>query len=648
MKTLFSFILSCGITSFAFSQTQTGTTTINVTGNRTKQIAVDSRVYTISNVTAAEEQAVIINSLEAGQHTLDVTRNNQYNRNTTTRSTFTLREGYDLTITISGNGSIASSETRIDNRNTNSNAVLSVAAFNKMLAATKKKTTSAARATYLETQLEATNRRLTSKQASQLIQLVNSEGLRLKLSKQSYLKISDTENFSLVSNLLYNSANRTELSDYIASLPEDNGDDDTDVLTGSPMTDEQFRTIYAEVNAEYGSSNKNYYLNNFFSKENNFYTTSQAKQFIQMVTPELDRFELAKNAYHGVTDKENYSEVYQLLNSNSNRTALATYINAFDKNNNVRTAMSDVEFNKLYQSVYYQNSMTARYTSINTAFTTSGSYFTAAQAKKIIPLVNTESNRLLLSKAVYRMLVDRANYTEFNSFLSVASRTDLYNYVNNYDNSYSNSSVVAMNETDYNQLYNSINNAWSAASRVTLTTETFNNYNNYFTTFQVRRLLLLINSENDRLILSKLAYDNVTDQANYSQLYDVFSNMNNRTDLANFVAGVQNGSSTVVKIPMTETDFNSIYRNVQFSFGFGAKMSALTEIFNTETNYFTVQQVKKLIPMVSDEDNRLQLAKASYNNITDQASFSELYDLFSLQTSKDELASYVSKAYSNK
>ena len=99
---------------------------------------------------------------------------------------------------------------------------------------------------------------------------------------------------------------------------------------------------------------------------------------------------------------------------------------------------------------------------------------------------------------------------------------------------------------------------------------------------------------------------------------------------------------------MTETEFNSIYRNVQFSFGFGAKMSALTEIFNKETNYFTVQQVKKLIPMVSDEDNRLQLAKASYNNITDQASFSELYDLFSLQTSKDELASYVSNAYNNK
>jgi len=647
MKTLFSFLLLCVITVSAFSQTQAGAVTVNVTGNRTKQIAVDSRYYTISNTSISSEQAVVINDLENGPHTLEIIRHNQYNKSVSTKSTFTLREGFSLVIDISPNGSITSSETRIDNRNTNSNAVLSVAAFNKIFAAAKKKTNSAARATYLETQLATINRRLTSKQASQLIQLVNSESLRLKLSKQSYSKISDTQNFSLVSNLLRSSANRTELSNYIALLSDEDEDNDTDVIAGSPMTDEQFRTIYAEVNVEYGSSNKNYYLNNFFNKEYNFYTTSQAKQFIEMVTPELDRFELTKNAYRGITDKENYSDVYSLLNNTSNRTALIAYINAYD-NTNVRPAMTDVQFNKLYQSVYYQNSTTARYTTINNAFTTSGNYFTAVQAKQIIPLVNIESSRLLLSKAVYKRLVDRANYTEFNSFLSVASRTDLYNYVRNYDNSNSNSGVVAMNETDYNQLYNSINSVWSTASRVNLTTEAFNNYSNYFTTFQVRRLVLLINSENDRLTLSKLAYDNVTDQANYSQLYDVFSNTNNRNDLANFVAGVQNGSGTVVKIPMTETEFNSMYRNVQFSFGFGVKMSALTEIFNKETNYFTVQQVKKLIPLVSDEDNRLQLAKASYNNITDQASFTELYDLFSLQASKDELASYVSNAYNNK
>ena len=52
-------------------------------------------------------------------------------------------------------------------------------------------------------------------------------------------------------------------------------------------------------------------------------------------------------------------------------------------------------------------------------------------------------------------------------------------------------------------------------------------------------------------------------------------------------------------------------------------------------------QAKQLINYVSDEANRLQLAKSSYRNITDPANFNQLYDLFSNQSSKDELTAYV-------
>jgi hypothetical protein len=70
-------------------------------------------------------------------------------------------------------------------------------------------------------------------------------------------------------------------------------------------------------------------------------------------------------------------------------------------------------------------------------------------------------------------------------------------------------------------------------------------------------------------------------------------------------------------------------------------MASLTNVFNKETNFFTVQQAKQLIQMVSAESNRLELAKSSYNNITDPANFAQVYDIFSTQVSKDELAAYV-------
>ena len=92
---------------------------------------------------------------------------------------------------------------------------------------------------------------------------------------------------------------------------------------------------------------------------------------------------------------------------------------------------------------------------------------------------------------------------------------------------------------------------------------------------------------------------------------------------------------------MTDANFNTIYSDVNNRWGLGAKMSALTDIFNNENNYFTVVQAKQLIQLVSSESNRLQLAKSSYGNITDPQNFNLMYDLLASQTSRNELSSYV-------
>src|ERR1041385_8843012 len=99
---------------------------------------------------------------------------------------------------------------------------------------------------------------------------------------------------------------------------------------------------------------------------------------------------------------------------------------------------------------------------------------------------------------------------------------------------------------------------------------------------------------------------------------------------------------------MKDAEFNSVYRDVQNRFGVGAKMSALTNDFANANYYFTTAQVRQLIQLVSSESNRLQLAKDAYDNIVDQANFSQLYDLFSSR-SRNELEAYVrnSQAFPN-
>lgn len=524
MKTIIAALAILVIQSALFAQTQP-TVTIKSEGTRNRQVVVDDKTYTLDNTNA--DRSITINNLTPGQHSLSVVRTNQTSRSLTN---FTLREGYDLAITISTNGSISSAETRIAGGNAGS--LISTNAYNRLLTQTRNKTGATARASFLETEFNRGNRKFTAKQATQLIQLVNSESLRLKLAKQSYLRISDQENFHLVFELLNSTASKNSLNDYLISLQ--NGT----INPGQQLTAAQFSTIYNEVVAERTNSDRIYYLNNFFDRDLKLYTSTQAKQLVQTVSGEQERLSLAKKAYQGVVDKNNY--------------------------------------------------------------------------------YNTMSSLLL--------------YT--------SGRSDLLAYINSYNGSNPANPNTAMSETEFNKIYTSVRNSWTSTTKVNLVTTAFNTNTNYFTTAQARLLLVQISAESDRLTLAKNAYDNTVDLNNFPQLYEIIASTNGKNELAAYVAARQ-GTTGTVKIPITETEFNAIYKDIQFTFGFGAKYKSLTDLFNTETKYFTVAQAKQLIQLVSSESNRLELAKLSYNNITDPANFPSIYDIFSSQSSKNELMNYV-------
>jgi hypothetical protein len=154
----------------------------------------------------------------------------------------------------------------------------------------------------------------------------------------------------------------------------------------------------------------------------------------------------------------------------------------------------------------------------------------------------------------------------------------------------------------------------------------------------------LVSDENNRLELAKTSYDNIVDQANFSQLYDIFSN-SSRNALEVYVRDHQTDPvytpPVYTRTPMSNSSYTSLYNEIRNTYGFGAKMSRLTEIFANETYYFTVAQAKQLIQLVSDERNRLDLAKSAYGNITDPENFNLMYDLLTSQSSKNELSTYV-------
>jgi ribosomal protein L19E len=312
--------------------------------------------------------------------------------------------------------------------------------------------------------------------------------------------------------------------------------------------------------------------------------------------------------------------------------------------NNTGSPVSSTQFNEMYLSARQQWSNTERVNYIASLFSGETYHFTTTQTRQLILLVTSESDRLYLAKSAWDNLADPANYTQlFDLFNSTAARNEFSTFVNS-NGSYT-PTRTAMSSSEFNTLYNGVSNTWGLGAKQTKLTNIFNDANNIFTVAQVRQLISLVSSESNRVQLGKLAYNNVVDPENYTQLYDLLSTQAAKNELDAYVrqnaVGPVYGSNTA----MSSDNFSRLYDDISNQWGIGAKYSSLTDAFNNSSYYFTTAQARMLIALVSSESNRLQLAKLSYDNITDRENFRNLYDLFSSQSSRSELDDYV-KAYS--
>ena len=535
MKTISLFLVSCVMATAVISQT-VSTVTINVRGNNNESIIIDGKEYVVNNdYNTNTNTPIVVSNLQAGQHTLQIKRTNEVNPSSTV---FTIRNGYDLQITITANGSVQSKEIKWRTDNT-------------------------------------------------------------------------TAEFA------------------------------------TPMSAADFNTLYNDVRSQWRNANKVTLLSDAFANTSNYFTTAQAKQLIQLVNNQSNRFTLAKAAYRSITDPVNFTQMYNVLNSQSYRDQLAAYVSTYNAGSS-STAMTNAAFNSLYKTAKRQSTVNSRVSYIYNAFINTNNFFTVSQARQLVQLVPDETNRLYLAKISYRSIIDRNNFSQMSALLtSQTSRNELNTFVNSYDDSNPVYTRIAMKDDDYNVLYRDIQNRFGLGAKMEALQTVFANESYYFTVAQARQLIQLVSSESNRVELAKASYDNIVDQVNFNQLYDVLSSTASRNELEAYVRDYQNttpGSVTPVytnRTAMSSTSFNTLYNNVKNTWGFGAKMSELTEIFDNESYYFTVAQAKQLIQLVSSESNRLQLAKSAYGNITDPQNFNLMFEVLTSQSSKNELSTFV-------
>jgi hypothetical protein len=415
-------------------------------------------------------------------------------------------------------------------------------------------------------------------------------------------------------------------------------------LSMQAMSVTDFNNLYSSIRNQWGASKKATMVSNAFANTNYYFTTAQAKQLIQLVNSQSNRFTLAKASYRRIIDPTNFTQMYDVFNNQTYRDQLADYVSTYNAGSS-STAMSASGFNTIYRTAQRQSTTNSKVSYIYNSFTNTNNYFTVAQARQLVQLAPDEANRLYLAKISYRSIIDRNNFSQMNAlFNSQASRNDLATFINNYDNNNPVYTRIAMKEAEFNTLYRDIQNRYGVGAKMSALSNVFGNATYFFTSAQARQLIQLVSDESNSLELAKASYDNIVDQSNFSQLYDMFS-YNSKNDLEIYVRDHQSEpgytSPVYTRTPMLNSNYTSLYNEVRNTYGFGAKMSKLTEIFANESYYFTVAQAKQLIQLVSDESNRLALAKSAYGNITDPENFNSMYEVLTSQSSKNELSTYV-------
>jgi hypothetical protein len=212
-------------------------------------------------------------------------------------------------------------------------------------------------------------------------------------------------------------------------------------------------------------------------------------------------------------------------------------------------------------------------------------------------------------------------------------------------------SKTALTEAQFNSVLTSVRSKWSQSSRISAIKTAIANKSYYFTTEQVGQMLQLVTSETSRLDLAKLAYAKVTDPLNYADIAEL---LNTQANKDKFIAYLQTKNPEIIasgqvsssgqyasRIAMTETDFNKLYNKAQLHFRQSSVVTEVRTAFSNKNYYFTQDQIRALLSLISTEANRLALMKLAYHRAADPTTFTQLYDLFSTQASINDMNAYI-------
>lgn len=284
-----------------------------------------------------------------------------------------------------------------------------------------------------------TSNRFNTNQVKMLLESFQGDDQRLTIARMVYDRVTDPQNFTNLSNTLAIQSNKDALAAFILANDRSNVVYSFSESFRTPMTATNFANTLQAIQAQWQEGSRLSSIIDVFDKPGTFFTVTQVKQLIEMISDEGSRLHLAKAAYGKVTDPQNFSQLYDLFDSQERLNSLTNYIGASAHSiqmthNDTKMGMSEGAFSQAYQDVkdHYRNK--SRINSAASFFTNDANFYSSYQAREMILLINGEKNRLKAAKAAYRGVIDPANFMAQmqDLFEHASSRNELQQYVNNF------------------------------------------------------------------------------------------------------------------------------------------------------------------------------------------------------------------------
>lgn len=203
---------------------------------------------------------------------------------------------------------------------------------------------------------------------------------------------------------------------------------------------------------------------------------------------------------------------------------------------NYGTAISDVDFDALKRSLQQEKFTSNRMTKVKTAISTN--YFRTEQVRQMAQLFSFEDDKMQLVKQAYPKTIDRTNYYQLADLFSFSSSKDeLSRFIQENSGRYDNNSTerTVISDVDFNRVKSRIQSSYSDATKLTAAKQAIDGY--YFTSSQVKDIVLMFTYDINRLDIAKYAYGKTVNQADYMlYLGDAFASRTSKDELSRYIA----------------------------------------------------------------------------------------------------------------